>query len=457
MDLWARLVSTHPNYPNFDVFDNEVVFGRRDDADIRIADPAVSSTHCRIWRDVKENEDEEEDPTHPHHRDVWIEDLSTNGTFIKEQKIGKGNSVKVVTGSEIVLIPRGKNRQKVSYLMYIPSEEKLEKAPEGEVTFVFTDVQGSTTLWENEPDAMNDALKKHDRILRRLLREFKGYEVKTEGDAFMVAFFNPIEAIRWCMACQLQLLKASWPLPLLELPAAAREKGGNGQDVFSGIRIRMGIHTGEPNCRRNPVTGRMDYFGPDVNKCARVSDSAHGGQVVMTQEVKDRLDKYLASDEAQQNPLDPSVAVLDVGAHPFKGISDVVQVYQIYPLVLSARTFPALRTEKGSGRKEHYHKLIDEEKAAYHESVPDGILDGADDGIELVNPAVCACPDCSNVETLSRTFGACASCKTVKYCGVACQRKHWKAHRKECQLMKQRTQEAANQALQNLPTIRTVD
>lgn len=158
---------------------------------------------------------------------------------------------------------------------------------------MFTDVQSSTTLWEKVPDAMDVALAQHDRILRELLVIFRGYEVKTEGDAFMVTFFTALDAICWCMAVQIKLLEASWSEEFCTMAAAKREsvKDENGAEVvvFNGIRIRMGIHTGYPNCRRNPVTGRMDYFGPVVNRSARVSDTGHGGQVVCTQEVVDIL------------------------------------------------------------------------------------------------------------------------------------------------------------------------
>jgi class 3 adenylate cyclase len=225
-----------------------------------------------------------------------------------------------------------------------------QKAPEGDVTFVFTDVQNSTKLWELASTAMNISLEKHDALLRLLLKQFNGYEVKTEGDAFMVTFFNLLDAIRWCLAVQLGLLEIVWPEDLLKQPAAARvlSKTDNKTPIFNGIRIRMGIHTGQPSCRRNPITGRMDYFGPTVNRSARVSDSAHGGQIVCTQEVYDVLAAAQKSGEFKKN-----IVVEELGSFPYKGISELVKVYQLSSKELVERNpFPALRVEEPEEPKE---------------------------------------------------------------------------------------------------------
>lgn len=427
-DIWARLVATHPSYPNVDIVKDEVFFGRRDDADVVVRDGAISSTHCRLWRE-KTNVDE--DDTHSI-GNVFLEDLSTNGTFIKDQRIGKGNTVPISSGTEITLIPRGANRPKVSYIIYIPSHEEQEEAPEGRVTFVFTDVQSSTSLWEKCPIEMNEALKKHDAILRRLLRKHRGYEVKTEGDAFMVAFFTVLDAILWCIAVQKALLVTEWPEELLLQPAAGYDVDNSGNKIWNGIRIRMGVHTGKPNCRRNPVTGRMDYFGPTVNRAARVSDSAHGGQVVMTEEVKAYYDKAKTKPDFPQ--LFPeAIEIAELGLHSYKGIPELVKVYQVYPPELANRKFPPLRTEQSKGRKKSMqgHKLLAEEKKDYMPSVLS--VDEApeqDEPVEETYP--CANPECIKMETPEQPFGACARCKQVKYCGVDCQKKHWKIHKKSC-------------------------
>ena len=80
--------------------------------------------------------------------------------------------------------------------------------------------------------------------------------MKTEGDAFFVTFFTPLDAVRWCLAVQQALLENEWPAELLKQPSG-RQENKDGAMVFNGLRIRMGIHVGHPACRRNPITGRM--------------------------------------------------------------------------------------------------------------------------------------------------------------------------------------------------------
>jgi class 3 adenylate cyclase len=224
-----------------------------------------------------------------------------------------------------------------------------QMAPEGQVTFVFTDVQNSTNLWEAAPDEMNDALEIHDAVMRDLLVVYRGYEVKTEGDAFMVTFFTPLDALLWCMAVQRALLRSDWPKALLAQPAATSVADAQtGAPSFAGIRVRMGVHTGFPNCRRNPVTGRMDYFGPVVNLSARISDTAHGGQIVCSRDVHDALvvAQQLPAESLDARLGDFRPVVVDHGQYPLKGIKDLTSIIQVSSHELASRVFPPLRATK---------------------------------------------------------------------------------------------------------------
>lgn len=222
-------------------------------------------------------------------------------------------------------------------------EALTQEAPTGQVTFVFTDVQSSTTLWEMVPDAMDLSLSLHDENLRKLLKKYRGYEVKTEGDAFMVTFFSALDAILWCMEVQLTLVEQNWPAELLALSGACKEDV-DGKVIFNGIRIRMGIHTGQPNARRNPITGRMDYFGPVVNCSARVSDAGHGGQIMITQEIFDVL--YGDDSKKDERLVEFAPQVKDCGVHQLKGIKHDVQIFELLPKKLDERSarFPPIRT-----------------------------------------------------------------------------------------------------------------
>ncbi|GLI59319.1 hypothetical protein VaNZ11_001174 [Volvox africanus] len=181
-------------------------------------------------------------------------------------------------------------------------------APEtfgSEVTLVATDVEGSTELWEWQPDVMNHALTLHDRMVRLTLAACCGYEVTTEGDAFLVAFHDPVDAVRWALLLQSALLKLDWPPLLLEHPlcrprplvptatAADTQQPGDGPDaddptavpllvLFKGLSVRMGIATGVPSAlREHPVTRRMQYTGAVLRLATGIAELGSGGQILL--------------------------------------------------------------------------------------------------------------------------------------------------------------------------------
>ena len=156
--------------------------------------------------------------------------------------------------------------------------------PQGQVAIVFTDIVNSTYLWETNP-SMPTAIKMHHTFMRRQLRLDGGYEVKTEGDSFMVSFQTVPAALLWAFNCQIGLLQQEWPRELLEAHDGKIVYDFEGNLVQRGLRVRMGVHWGMPQCERDPITRRMDYYGPMVNRAARINASADGGQLMASQDV----------------------------------------------------------------------------------------------------------------------------------------------------------------------------
>ena len=132
--------------------------------------------------------------------------------------------------------------------------------PSGTVTFLFTDVEGSTRLWAADKEAMSASLLVHDAILRGAIEGNGGYVFTTAGDSFAAAFARASDAVRAATESQRALMNASWPGPAL--------------------KVRMGLHLGEAEERGG------DYFGPTVNTTARVEAAGHGGQVLITEPVR---------------------------------------------------------------------------------------------------------------------------------------------------------------------------
>lgn len=173
------------------------------------------------------------------------------------------------------------------------------------ITFLFTDIEGSTRLWEEQPEAMRSALARHDRLLAETITGHHGRVFKTIGDAFCAAFAEPRDALGAAVAGQ----------------SALREL-----DDGPPLRVRMALHCGEADERDN------DYFGPTVNRVARLLATAHGGQVVISGEVAARLGR-----------LDGGLALRDLGSHRLRDLSRPIQVHQLVAPEL-ADEFPPLRS-----------------------------------------------------------------------------------------------------------------
>jgi predicted ATPase/class 3 adenylate cyclase len=182
--------------------------------------------------------------------------------------------------------------------------------------FLFTDIEGSTKLWEQHPIAMRRALAQHDALLFAIAEQWEGHVFKTIGDAFCIAFTTPEIAVRAAVEAQHALFAQEW--------------GQVGQ-----VRVRMAIHYGEAEARDN------DYFGTPLNRSARLRDVGHGGQILVSatvwqafQQPETILDKAFASGD---------ISFLDQGRHKLKDLSESEHVYQVLAPGLPT-DFPKLRT-----------------------------------------------------------------------------------------------------------------
>ncbi|KAI0369704.1 L domain-like protein [Pilatotrama ljubarskyi] len=235
--------------------------------------------------------------------------------------------------------------------------------PTGHIALVFTDIRNSTHLWEVNP-GMQSAMVLHNNLLRRLLRFCGGYEVKTEGDAFMCSFPTTLNALWWCMSVQTQLLDLPWPLEILECEDGKEILDSKGKCIARGLSLRMGIHCGQPVCEPDPVTGRMDYFGPMVNRAARVNAVAAGGQIMCSADVIKEINarilesgpdteySYLQPANAVEAIRNMGVQIFPIGEVKLKGLEVPENLSILYPAALAGRqnleAFETAPTASGS-------------------------------------------------------------------------------------------------------------
>ena len=186
--------------------------------------------------------------------------------------------------------------------------ERTSVLPSGTVTFLFTDIEGSTQRWEGHREAMAKAVAQHDALLRSAMETHSGHIFKTIGDAYCVAFRRPQEAIAAAIDAQRVLRAEDF-------------------SAVDGLRIRMALHTGTTNERDG------DYFGPVVNRVARLMSIGHGGQVLVSG----------ATRELARSDLSAGVSLIDLGLHRLKDLAEPEQVWQLTIEGISAE-FPPLRS-----------------------------------------------------------------------------------------------------------------
>jgi predicted ATPase/class 3 adenylate cyclase/Flp pilus assembly protein TadD len=185
----------------------------------------------------------------------------------------------------------------------------MSSLPTGTVTFLFTDIEGSTRLWESSPQAMQIALARHDQILRNAVEERGGYVFKTVGDAFCCTFRIASDALETSLFAQRMLLsKEGWP------------------EETGPLRVRMALHAGTTEERDG------DYFGPPLNRVARLLSAGHGGQVLLS----------LTTQKLVRDHVPPDVELWDLGEHRLKDLLRPERVFQLVAPGLPS-DFPPLR------------------------------------------------------------------------------------------------------------------
>jgi class 3 adenylate cyclase len=195
--------------------------------------------------------------------------------------------------------------------------------PGGTVTFLFTDIEGSTRLLQELGEEYGQVVTDHRRLLREVFATAGGREVDTQGDAFFYSFTRARDAVRGAVEGQRALASHAWP---------------QGAEVS----VRMGLHTGEPH------VGDEGYVGMDVVRAARICSAGHGGQILVSETTRALVG----------NDLPDGVSVRDLGKQNLKD----VQREHVYELALNEapEEFPPLKSRPGDNFEKRFERRIEE-------------------------------------------------------------------------------------------------
>lgn len=185
----------------------------------------------------------------------------------------------------------------------------MASLPAGTVTFLFSDIEGSTRLLHRLGDGYRDLVAQHRRVMRESAAEAGGTEIDAQGDAFFFCFTRARDAVAGALTAQRRLAAERWP--------------GD-----APVKVRMGLHTGEP------TLGDEGYLGLDVVRGARIGAAAHGGQILVSETTRALLPR----------PLPDGAELVDLGEHTLKDMEEPERLFQLVAPGLGD-TFPAPRVE----------------------------------------------------------------------------------------------------------------
>jgi predicted ATPase/class 3 adenylate cyclase len=184
--------------------------------------------------------------------------------------------------------------------------------PDGIVTFLFTDIEGSTRLWESYPEEMEAASSRHDNLMREVIEQNGGQVVKSRGDGFHAVFSSAAHAVSAALAGQSAIQNADWGAP-------------------GAVRVRMGLHSGEAQLREG------DYYGSAVNRAARLMGAGSGGQVLLS----DVTAKLI------RESLPAGTDLIDLGEHYLRDLALPERVFQLNGTGLTTE-FPELKATRST-------------------------------------------------------------------------------------------------------------
>jgi predicted ATPase/class 3 adenylate cyclase/DNA-binding XRE family transcriptional regulator len=230
-------------------------------------------------------------------------------TFVRFARLGLDDAPPALPIPAAAQLPSRPPQNLLDFVVAAQSASDAQVArPSGTVTFLFTDIEGSTARWEHAPAQMSVAFHRHETLLRQAIADHGGYAYKMIGDAFQAAFATAPAALAAALTAQRALAAEDW-------------------DAIGPLRVRMSLDSGMVEERGD------DYVGPLLNRTARLLATGYGGQILLS----------AAAHELVWNQLPPEVSLRDLGTHQLKDITRPEPIFQVVAEDLPAE-FPPLRT-----------------------------------------------------------------------------------------------------------------